>query len=178
MTRLSDTQCILLSAASQRSNGSLLPLPTTLRPGPGTASAIAALLRHGLAVERQTLEVAAARRSEGDLRYGVFITSAGSAAIGVEPDQSDTTAPDTTAPDSGAALAPTTASATRPHSKTATVVALLGRETGATTAELVEATGWLPHTMRAALTGLRRKGHEISRGKRDGATCYRITGAA
>ncbi|MGN7160983.1 hypothetical protein [Sphingomonas sp. SAFR-052] len=94
MTRLSDTQRILLSSASQRCNGSLLPLPTTLRPGPGTASAIAALLRHGLAVERETLEVSAARRSEGDLHYGVFITPAGAAAIGVESDKLDAIAAD------------------------------------------------------------------------------------
>lgn len=173
MTRLSDTQRILLSAASQRSNGSLLPLPTTLRPGAGTASAIAALLRHRLAVERETLEAAAARRSESDLHYGVFLTPAGAAAIGVEPDRSDAVLSDV-----DAAAAPAIGSGTRPQSKTATVIGLLVRETGATTAELIEATGWLPHTMRAALTGLRRKGHDISRGKRDGATCYRIVGAA
>lgn len=175
MTRLSDTQRILLSAASQRSNGSLLPLPTTLRPGAGTASAIAALLRHGLAVERETLEVAAARHSESDLHYGVFLTPAGAAAIGVELDQSDAALPDA---DTDAAAVPAMKSATRPHSKTATVITLLGRDTGATTAELIEATGWLPHTIRAALTGIRRKGHDISRGKRDGATCYQIVGAA
>lgn len=173
MTRLSDTQRILLSSASQRSNGGLLPLPTTLRPGAGTASAIAALLRHGLAAECETLDMAAACRSEGDLHYGVFITPAGAAAIGIEPDQSDAVVPD-----ADPALAPALKSATRPHSKTATVIALLARDTGATTSELIEATGWLPHTMRAALTGLRRKGYDISRGKRDGATCYRIVGAA
>lgn len=173
MNRLSDTQRILLSSASQRSNGSLLPLPTTLRPGAGIASAIAALMRHGLAVERETLETGAARRSEGDLHYGVFFTPAGAAAIGVELEQSDAVLPD-----ADAETAPAIIPKTRPHSKTATVIALLGRDTGATTAELIEATGWLPHTMRASLTGLRRKGHDVSRGKRDGATCYRIVGAA
>jgi hypothetical protein len=33
---------------------------------------------------------------------------------------------------------------------------------GATLDELVAATNWLPHTTRAALTGLRRRGHEIT----------------
>jgi hypothetical protein len=54
------------------------------------------------------------------------------------------------------------------------VVALLEREQGATLAEMVEATGWLPHTTRAALTGLRKKGRAIAKTKRGDATCYRI----
>ena len=41
------------------------------------------------------------------------------------------------------------------RTKQARVIALLERETGATLAKLVAATSWLPHTTRAALTGLR-----------------------
>lgn len=37
-----------------------------------------------------------------------------------------------------------------------TVLALLNREGGAALSELVEATGWLPHSTRAALTGLKK----------------------
>ena len=59
-------------------------------------------------------------------------------------------------------------------SKTTAVIALLEREAGATLAELIAATGWLPHTTRAALTGLRKKGHAIERNKRGEETCYRI----
>ena len=66
----------------------------------------------------------------------------------------------------------------RSGSKIERVVELLRRADGATLAELVEATGWLPHTTRAALTGLRKKGDIIERYKRDDATCYRITSAA
>lgn len=58
------------------------------------------------------------------------------------------------------------------------VLALLRRNEGARLAELVEATGWLPHTTRAALTGLKKKGHVITKAKRDGATCYYIAGEA
>jgi hypothetical protein len=36
------------------------------------------------------------------------------------------------------------------------VIALLQQEQGATLAELIATTGWLPHTTRAALTGLRK----------------------
>ena len=54
------------------------------------------------------------------------------------------------------------------------MLALLQRDGGVTLAELIEATGWLPHTTRAALTGLRKKGHAVDRVKRDGTTCYCI----
>lgn len=59
-------------------------------------------------------------------------------------------------------------------SKISTVLELLRREQGATLAELVDATGWLPHTTRAALTGLRKKGHNLEKCKRGDVTCYRI----
>lgn len=65
-----------------------------------------------------------------------------------------------------------------PVSKIDQVISLLKRGEGATLGELVEATGWLPHTTRAALTGLRKKGHTIDRNKRADATCYRIEESA
>jgi hypothetical protein len=64
------------------------------------------------------------------------------------------------------------------ESKISKVLDLLRREQGATLAELVAATGWLPHTTRAALTGLRKKDHTIEKSKRDDATCYRIAAAS
>ena len=40
---------------------------------------------------------------------------------------------------------------------------------------LEKATDWQPHSIRAALTGLRKKGHEIERSKdRKGATIYQV----
>ena len=56
----------------------------------------------------------------------------------------------------------------RPASKARLVLQLLQRPEGATIAQLVAATGWLPHTTRAALTGLRKKGHEVASSKADG----------
>ena len=61
-----------------------------------------------------------------------------------------------------------------PFTKVAAVIALLKRDIGATLAELIAATSWLPHTTRAALTGLRKKGYVIERHKRGEETCYRI----
>lgn len=66
------------------------------------------------------------------------------------------------------------ADATKRPSKTEMVLALLKRKDGATLDELVEATGWLPHTARAALTGLKKKGHAIERAKVDAVSRYTL----
>lgn len=58
-------------------------------------------------------------------------------------------------------------------SKTAKLIALLTRPQGATREQMVEATGWLPHTARAALTGLKKKGYEVTSVKADGVRTYR-----
>lgn len=63
----------------------------------------------------------------------------------------------------------------RGNSKIATVIVLLEQSRGATLAELVTATGWQPHTVRASLTGLKKKGHAVTKGKRNAVTCYHIT---
>jgi hypothetical protein len=69
----------------------------------------------------------------------------------------------------------TEAEAPRPGSKLARVIALLLRDKGATIEELTVATGWLPHTTRAALTGLRKRGYVLLRERPEGkATAYRI----
>ena len=52
-------------------------------------------------------------------------------------------------------------SAPRGGSKLARVIALLERDHGATIEELIAATGWLAHTTRAALTGLRERGYAV-----------------
>lgn len=63
-------------------------------------------------------------------------------------------------------------------SKIGTVMTLMQRDGGATLDELTRATGWLPHTTRAALTGLRKKGYAIERAKRDDTSCYHLTPSA
>lgn len=69
-----------------------------------------------------------------------------------------------------------TATAPKPQSKATLVEGLLVGPDGASLADLRQATGWLPHTCRAFLTGLRKKGREVERCKRDdGTTIYRMT---
>lgn len=70
-----------------------------------------------------------------------------------------------------------TAPAKRP-SKADLVLDLLQRTEGATIDQLVAATGWLPHTTRAALTGLKKKGHLLSSEKLEGrGRVYQVTAA-
>jgi threonine dehydrogenase-like Zn-dependent dehydrogenase len=69
------------------------------------------------------------------------------------------------------------ARAKRP-TKSETVLMLLKRPEGATLDELVAATGWLPHTTRAAMTGLKKKGHQITRTKIDGVSRYTAVDSA
>ena len=177
MPRLSDTQSILLAHAAQRRDGSLFPLPDTLSSsGAGVAKSITALVKHGLAEERETSDATCVRRSDGDLRFGVFVTTAGLAAIGIVEDDAVTPPTSTSPAPANPVTAPTLPGAR--STKSAAVVALLARDGGATLAELITATGWLPHTNRAALTGLRKKGHAVLRCTRDGATCYTIGAVA
>lgn len=64
-------------------------------------------------------------------------------------------------------------------SKKATILALLQRPTGAAIGALTEATGWQGHSVRAALTGLRKEGKELVRVKdQGGVTHYRLAAAA
>jgi hypothetical protein len=59
-------------------------------------------------------------------------------------------------------------------SKSAFVQDLLRREEGASLDELVTATSWQPHSARAFISGLRKRGVEIEREKVEGSTRSRI----
>lgn len=61
-------------------------------------------------------------------------------------------------------------------SKRATIIRMLSAKDGASLNDLVAATGWLPHTTRAVLTGLRKKGFVLERVREEGVSAYRITG--
>ncbi|WP_421849193.1 DUF3489 domain-containing protein [Novosphingobium sp.] len=185
--KLNDLQIILLSTSSRNDNGNLLPLPGAAAGDLArTNKAITALIRKGLVAEAPVTDRSLAWRDADRDPTGVFITEAGEAAIGLG-------AADAPTESSGAEPGPVEQSNTdgeeptpqvapaqqqRAGSKTDIVLDLLRRQTGATLAEMVAATGWLPHTTRAALTGLRKKGHAIVRNKRDNMTCYTIEVAA
>jgi hypothetical protein len=58
------------------------------------------------------------------------------------------------------------------------VIKLLSRAKGATSAELIAATAWQPHSVRAFISSLRKKGRVIVREMRkSGELSYRIEAA-
>jgi hypothetical protein len=67
------------------------------------------------------------------------------------------------------------------QTKIAKVQALLERPQGARLDAICKATGWQPHSVRAALSGLRKAGHAIERTSGDnktGASVYHIIPAS
>lgn len=58
------------------------------------------------------------------------------------------------------------------------VLDLLHRPGGASLDDMVAATSWQPHSARAVLSGLRKKGHAIAKVKQGGVTHYSASGHA
>ena len=79
----------------------------------------------------------------------------------------------------GAAHTASTTQDGKPGGKREVVLGLLQRQSGATIGDLMAATGWLPHSTRAALTGLRKTGLAIERSQHpeDQTSVYRIVPA-
>ena len=180
MTKLSDTQAIILSAAAQRPEHIALPLPESLRGG-AAAKVVGAMLAKGFLqeVDADLRKGEPMGRETGD-GHGVTLvaTDAGLAAIGIEPEGSDS-AP--TGADAAPNAEPAPNTATEPDSapktrtpregtKQATLIAMLRAPGGATLDEIVAATEWLSHTARGAMSGALKKklGLTITSDKVDG----------
>jgi len=189
MTKLSDTQLIILSAVAQREGHVALPLPDSLRGGAAN-KVVNAMIRKGLIeeVEANIPNGDPVWRETGD-GHGVTLvaTAAGLSAIGIEPEGDDitptsetdvaiaTTEPTTTA-EAEAEPAPTPPTA-RAGTKQARMIEMLKAEGGATIGEMAEALEWAPHTCRSALSGALKKrlGLNITSEKVEGrGRCYRI----
>ena len=131
------------------------------------------------------------RDEETGQAYSLKLTDAGLKAIAADERGSQsipsTAVPQNTNEDSSkaktaanmaaarSATAAPTATAPRQGTKIARVIELLQRDQGAKLDELIAATGWLPHTARAALTGLRHRGYgvRLERGETGRASVYR-----
>ena len=79
--------------------------------------------------------------------------------------------------EAGSGSAPVEPTPPKAPSKTSIILRMLQQDDGTTLTEMVEVTGWLPHTTRAALTGIRKKGHEVTRIRSEGETRYAIVAA-
>jgi hypothetical protein len=203
---LTETQRLLLSAAAEREDRCLI-VRGTLKGG-AVQKVAAKLIAAGLIKEIVAKPGLPSwrRDKETDRAYALKATASGVKAIaGANAPFSDKTAKvDDTAPPrnptaegdrrrpalkvrAGMAKAPGRAtttdilvevSAPRGGTKIAQVVDLLNGTAGATIEELTASTDWLPHTARAALTGLRKRGYAISidRSDKTRGSTYRIDG--
>jgi hypothetical protein len=178
MTKLSETQAVVLSAAAQRDDGAVLPLPETLRiKGGAVDKALGSLKAKGL--------IDHIGAAGGDDQPPLRITRAGLVAIGVETEDyaSDGAPPadaGAQAIDAAAQVIEADGAATRgkrkarvsakpgkaaladkptPHSgtKQALMIEMLKRLQGATVEQIAAATGWQHHTIRGAISGALKK---------------------
>jgi hypothetical protein len=172
--KLTDTQLVILSAAAQREDRCLV---TSKNLKGGAAQRIAAkLLAAGLAKEIKAKPGMAIWRRADEARqsFALKLTAAGLRAIAMDDGGDATIGSDAPALAIGDAQGSQTsgalaalATAPREGTKTARVVGLLQRDRGATLAEIISATDWLPHTTRAALTGLRKRGYVVTLDRSD-----------
>ncbi|MBP0485018.1 DUF3489 domain-containing protein [Sagittula salina] len=172
MTKLSDTQLVILSAAAQREDSNVLPLPGSLRGG-AAAKVVGALLSRGLiaetATDSQTKADAALNRiwrnDEDGRAILLHVTDAGLTAIGIEPAGGGSAptgaveAPSAEDPQDAPAEADPGPKARTPRSgtKQAKLIEMLRADGGATIDEIVAETGWQAHTVRGAMSGALKK---------------------
>jgi DNA-binding MarR family transcriptional regulator len=189
MPKLTDTQAVILSAGARRQDRAVLPLPKSVKiKGAALTKTLEGLRKKGLLEEKPAARNAAAwREGEDGRRMMLIITDAGLQAIGVGADdktakQSPSTRPPPKQRSRRAGRKPfgakpngrTPPAVIRPGTKQALLIDLLKRKRGATIEAISETLGWLPHTIRAALTRFRQQGFRIERVREDGVSRYRI----
>ncbi len=201
MTKLSETQSLILSAASQRPELIALPLPASLRGG-AAAKVVGAMIAKGF------LQEAEADPRKGELMWRetgdghgttLIATGAGLAAIGIEtsPAEVEVLSVSNASNKRRAALhlieaeAPAIAKAKKPRApkpavdlerkkrdgtKQAAMISMLRAPDGTTIHAIMEATGWQAHTVRGAFAGaLKKAGLTVSSEKVEGrGRVYRI----
>jgi hypothetical protein len=202
MPRLTDTQRIVLAAAANRNDGLILPLPRKLRLDREAADSIVNdLLKKKVVAERPAAGPAAIwRESDAGHPLTLVITSAGLRATAAEPDKTPTGddakraaksrigKPSSSKPrrppvrKSGARKAKkgdTAAASPRAGSKQAKLLDLLRHDKGASTAEMVKATGWQAHSIRGVISGVLKKklGLSITSTREERGRVYRIAGS-
>jgi hypothetical protein len=196
--KLSDAQLVILSAAAQRPDGSLLPLPDSLAAKGAALNRvmIEILCKRNLAEERPIIEGAPEwRRNEDGQSLGLFITNSGVAALSIDDagkEKSSQAAASMPRQRKAAAAKPrgkaqkvSPAGAKRPQtpsqSKQDVVIQMLRRKSGVTIEDIIAKTGWQPHSVRGFFSGLVKKKLKlplVSDVGKDGVRRYHIVAVA
>ncbi|WP_137113251.1 DUF3489 domain-containing protein [Rhodobacter sp. SY28-1] len=183
MTTPSDTQSLILSRAATRPGNLALPLPEGL-VGAAAKMVVGKMIARGWLeeVEANLRRGEPMWRETGDGHGTTLIaTEAGLDAIGIEPVvASAVTSARNAKPKPELAQTPDDAAkpaAIRAGTKQALIIDMLQRPEGVTVLEMVEATGWMAHTVRGSISGALKKklGLPINGEKVEGrGTVYRI----
>lgn len=176
MPKLTDTQFVILSAASKRSSGAILPLSKTLKASKGgTASSLKSLIKRGLIVDRPVAGNAAPRReAEDGAHLSLVITDAGLMAIGIDPVEAHADAEPAVQVRRAAKKATPTEPGRQDKKQTINkqtlLLDLLHRPYGASITELGAALGWQAHSVRGVIAGMVKKklGLQVTSEKTDG----------
>jgi hypothetical protein len=185
MSKVSDTQLVILNAACQRDDRMVLPLPKHMggeKPNPAAGNSIKSMLKNGLIEEVDAKLGEPVWRETGD-GHGVTLaaTNAVLEALGIEGgDGRKAKATKAAEPAKTAKKRRSAAKkpkkkqtktgrvgkskaekraprAARSDSKQARLIAMLRRAKGASIDEIVEAFDWQPHTVRGAIAGALKK---------------------
>ena len=195
--KLSDTQLVILSGAVQRDDRSLLPFPERLTvQGAALDKVVETLCKRKLAEKRPAVDGAPEWRRDANNRpLGLFISTKGLLALGIEeagkdrPAQTAAAAPrkrkTAAAPARGKPQkAYSSASKRRPASaqiKQDLVIQMLRRQSGVSIDAIIAKTGWQPHSVRGFFSGLVRKKLNlplVSDVGKDGIRRYHIASVA
>ncbi len=148
MTKLNDTQLVILSSAAERADGAILPVPGTITVKPETVRrTLKRLLKSGHVAECPAGNGAEVWRTGSDgERMTLILADGGRRAIGVEAE----------APSDGNGPA-SEDDRPRRDTKQSRLIDLLSRAEGSTIAEAMEAIGWQAHSVRGAISGTLKK---------------------
>ena len=153
MTKLSDTQLVILTTACQRPDRLVLPLPATLKGG-AAIKVVGSLTAKGLIEEVYAKHGEPLWRETGD-GHGVTLiaTDAAFAVLGIV----DEAGTDGTQQEASADAQVASGRKARSGTKQEVLIALISRPEGATADQIAEATGWQKHTIRGAIAGALKK---------------------
>ena len=176
MTKLTETQTIILSAGAQRPDNIALPLPKGLA-GAAAKMAVTRMIEHGWLqeVDAYLRKNEPLWRETGD-GHGttLVVTDAGLLAIGIAPIK----AKGMSVPRGSAQAEPVTILPTpRAGTKQALLITMLQAPDGATMEEIIVATRWLAHTARGAMSGAlgKKLGLAVTSAKEEGrGRVYRL----